>query len=133
MGLLSSQHVLPTSHVYYYLVRESTPSNSYGTPAVAEVRAPGNIRLLGVDSSSSTGGPQGDYLDYEITFAPCRGRMFKLIHVSTLMPELQDLFDQAVLSARCEEYGDATIRYSARPPSRWTYRQERFWGPPAAK
>ena len=100
---------MPTTHVYYRLVRESTSSSSYGTPAIADVRAPGNIRILGVDSSSSIGGPQGDYIDYDITFAPCLGRMFKFIHVSTLIPELETLFE-AGLTGRCDEYGGA-IQY----------------------
>ncbi len=111
LGLLSTpQHVLPTSHIYYQLVREPTPSSSYGPPAVAEVRAPGNIRILLIESSESKGGPQGDYIDYEITFAPCRGRMYQLIHVSTLIPELEELFD-AGLTGSCDEYGSAQGQY----------------------
>ena len=111
LGLLTTpQHVLPTSHVYYHLVRESTGTGGYGPPAVAEVRVPGNIRILGVNSSESVGGPRGDYIDYDITFAPCRGRMYQFLHVSTLIPELAALFE-AGLTGRCDEYGDAQSQY----------------------
>lgn len=103
LGLLSTNHVLPTSHVFYQLVREPTLSSRYGTPAVAEVRAPGNIRILHVNSSESIGSPRGDYIDYDITFAPCRGRMYQFLHVSTLIPELEKLFE-AGLTGRCNEY-----------------------------
>ena len=68
LGLLATpQWVLPSSHVYYQLARETSASGGYGPPAIADVRAPADIRILGVDSSESKGGPQGDYIDYEIT------------------------------------------------------------------
>lgn len=111
LGLLSTpQWVLPSTHVYYQLVRESPSTGGYGPPAVADVRAPGDIRILRVDSSESIGGPQGDYLDYEITFAPCRTRMYKLLHVSTLVPDLADVFEAAA-DDDCTEYGSATAQY----------------------
>ena len=111
LGLLATpQHVLPTSHIYYHLVREPSSPGGYGPPAVADVRAPGNIRILGVNSSESIGGPQGDYMDYDITFAPCRGRMYQLIHVSTLIPELDKLFESGLTGA-CNEYGDGQSQY----------------------
>ena len=87
LGLLTvPQHVLPTSHVYYHLVPDSAGGKGGGTAAVTEVWAPGNIRILGVNSSESTGGPQGDYIDYDVMFAPCRSQMFQFLHVSTLVP-----------------------------------------------
>ena len=111
LGLLATpQWVLPSSHVYYHLALDTTVSGGYGTPAIAEVRAPGDIRILRVDSSESKGGPQGDYLDYEITFAPCRERMYKLLHVSTMNPQLEALFE-ATEAERCEEYGSVVAQY----------------------
>ncbi|PKB71079.1 MAG: hypothetical protein BZY87_07455 [SAR202 cluster bacterium Io17-Chloro-G6] len=110
LGLLTTpQWVLPSSHVYYQLVREISPSGGYGSPAIADVRAPADIRILGVDSSESMGGPQGDYTDYEITFAPCQGRMYKLLHVSTMNAQLQQLFD-ATEAQSCTEYGGGTTQ-----------------------
>ena len=111
LGLLSTpQHVLPTSHVYYHLVRETIESGGYGPPAVAEVRAPGDIRVLRVNSSESIKGPRGPYIDYDITFAPCRGMMYQFLHVSTLIPRLEKLF-VAGLTGRCDEYGDEQSQY----------------------
>ena len=111
LGLLTvPQHVLPTSHVYYHLVSDSAGGQSGGTAAVTEVWAPGNIRILGVNSSESTGGPRGDYIDYDVMFAPCRSQMFQFLHVSTLVPELQGLFE-AGLAGDCNEYGSGQAQY----------------------
>ena len=69
--------------------------------------APGNIRVLGINSTESTGGRQGDYLDYDITFAPCRDQVYQLIHVSILSPALEQLY-LATEPTSCNEYGDAS-------------------------
>ena len=110
LGLLTTpQHILPTAHIYYYLVPGPFADGVYGPPLEAEVVAPGNIRVLGINVTESTGGPQGDYTDYDITFAPCRDMVYQLIHVSTLSLELEQLY-LATEPTSCNEYGDATRR-----------------------
>lgn len=113
LGLLATpQHVLPTSHVYYNLVRDTPASGGYGPPAIADVRAPGNIRIIGMNSSETFGGPEGYSIDYDVLFAPCQGRMFQLIHVSTVNSQLKELFEAAE-SNLCSEYpfGDSQSRF----------------------
>ena len=105
LGLLTApQHIQPTPHIYYHLVSDDLGDRGQRTPKVADVRAPGDIRVLGLNVAESTGGPQGDYTDNDILFAPCRDRMFTLIHVSTLSPELEQL-QETTAPDRCNEYG----------------------------
>ena len=105
LGLLTApQHILPTPHIYYRLVSDDSGDRGQRRPKVADVRAPGDIRVLGLNVTESTGGPQGDYTDYDILFAPCQDRMFTLIHVSSLSPELERL-QQTTTPDRCNEYG----------------------------
>ena len=111
LGLLTiPQHVQPTSHIYYHIVSDDSGDRGQRTPKVANVRAPGDVRILGINLTESNGGPRGNYTDYDITFAPCRDRMFVLIHVSTLSPELTHL-QETTKPDRCNEYGSSEGRY----------------------
>lgn len=113
LGLLSPpQHITPTSHIYYHLNRDTSGGgHGYDRPPMeVEVRAPGNIRVLGINSSTSWVNGVLSYTDYDVLFAPCRTQIYDLIHVSSLNPELAALYD-ASTPDRCDEYGSAQSWY----------------------
>ena len=113
LGLLSPpEHVTPTTHIYYHLNRDTSDGgHGYDRPPLeVDIRAPGNVRVLGINSSTSWVNGVLSYVDYDVIFAPCRDQMYELIHVSTLNPELTALYEAATPS-RCDEYGPAEARY----------------------
>lgn len=114
LGLLSTpQHVLPTSHIYYHLNRtfpDSGGDREANPPAVADVRAPGDIRVLGINYTVARKDGQLWYKDYDVFFSPCRDRLFESIHMSALNPELTGLLEAAE-PYRCDEYGSVETRY----------------------
>lgn len=71
---------------------------------MADVRASGNIGILGINSTVANKDGELWYGDYDVYFAPCRDLLFELIHVSTLNPELMRLLEAAEPS-QCDEYG----------------------------
>ena len=115
LGLLTTpQHVLPTSHIYYHLKRkfgDSGGDREANPPVVADVRAPGNIRILEINYTIANKDGELWYRDYDLLFAPCRDRLFELIHVSTLNPELNRLLD-ATQPFSCDDYGSVESRYT---------------------
>ncbi|PKB64020.1 MAG: hypothetical protein BZY80_04360 [SAR202 cluster bacterium Io17-Chloro-G2] len=114
LGLLTTpQHILPTSHIYYHLKRkfgDSGGDREANPPAVAQVRAPGNIRILEINYTVANKDGELWYRDYDLVFAPCRDRLFEFIHVSTLNPELTRLLESAEPS-QCDEYGSVESQY----------------------
>lgn len=116
LGLLSApQHILPTGHIFYKLkgqIRDEGVSPTSNPPAVADVRAPGNVRILEIDYTSASDGGEFSYADYDLLFASCRDRIYKLIHLTTLNEQLARLFE-ATEASKCDEYpkGDRTYRY----------------------
>ena len=113
LGLLSPpNHVTPTSHIYYHLNRDTSGGgHGYDRPPLeVDVHAPGNVRVLEINSSTSWVNGVLSYVDYDVLFAPCRSQLYDLIHVSTLNPELAALYEAAT-STRCDEYGSAQSQY----------------------
>ena len=94
LGPLSPpNHVTPTSRIYYHLNRD-TSDGGHGhdrPPLEVDVRAPGNIRVLGINTSTSWVNGVLSYVDHDVLFAPCRDQLYDLIHVSTLNSELAAL------------------------------------------
>ena len=114
LGLLSPPaHTIPTDHIFYVLKGEHQDegvSPERNPPAVADVRAPGDIRVLEISITETTLNGQDAYTDFDLLFAPCRDRLFKLIHLSTLNLELTALLEQAG-GSDCVEYGTAERAY----------------------
>ena len=115
LGLLSPpQHVLPTSHIYYHLKgenRDEGVSPTSNPPKVVEIRAPGDVRILGISYTIAYRDGALWYTDYDLLFAPCRDWLFDLLHVSTLNPELRKL-QETTEPSRCDDYGSADRRYT---------------------
>ena len=113
LGLLGPpNHVTPTSHIYYHLNRDTSGGrHGYDRPPLeVDVRAPGNVRVLGINSSTSWVNGVLSYVDYDVLFAPCRDQLYDLIHVSTLNLELAALYEAAI-PISCDEYGSEQSRY----------------------
>lgn len=107
LGLLSPpQHTVPTEHIFFHLKGEnkSSPANPFtNPPGVAEVRAPGNVRVLEINYTAGLPGNELPYTDYDVLFAPCRDQIYKLMHLTTLNQELTELL-QATEPFKCNDY-----------------------------
>jgi len=113
LGLLSPpKHVTPTTHIYYHLNRDTSGGGQgYDRPPLeVDVRAPGNVRVLGINSTTSWVNGVVTDVDYDVLFAPCNTLLYDLIHMSTLNPELEALYE-ASTPTRCDEYGSQQSWY----------------------
>ncbi len=113
LGNLSPpQHTIPTEHIYYVLkgeFRDEGVNPETNPPAVVPVRAPGDVTIVGINLTSAFVNGAQSYTDHDVLFSDCRDRLFKLIHVSTLSPELAQLLE-GLDSSVCDDHTSGTRR-----------------------
>jgi hypothetical protein len=97
-------HTIPTDHIYYMLPREGDVTRQ------VEVRAPGDVVILQIDSTARLKGEEERFVDYSLSFSPCRDRLLKFGHLTTISDDLLDAPYQSP-DASCNEYGVGDVTY----------------------
>ena len=81
-------HVFPTNHLYFQ-IRRSNPSDANSPTERVALVAPGDLTMTAIRASENlTRGTA----DYSLTFVVCEEFSGYLNHVTTLVPELVDLY-----------------------------------------
>ncbi|MFZ4516424.1 MAG: hypothetical protein ACOYN3_08960, partial [Acidimicrobiia bacterium] len=88
LGAMTTTHITPVDHIYFYFPNQSTPSKSAVAPGTYRITAPADGRVVAIEDFRKSN--QYPYPDYRIVLAHSCNLYSVFIHVGELQGALKD-------------------------------------------